>query len=587
MSKNEALTDYVAAFVDELSRAGLEDIVISPGSRSTPMAILFAEHPKIKAWLNIDERSAAFFALGIAKAKKKPVAILCTSGTAVANYFPAVVEARESRVPLLVLTADRPHELRDVGAPQAIDQINIYGKYTKWFNEMAIPESTPIMLGYVRTTAERAYSLAEALPCGPVHLNFPFREPLIPDLDKPDLFNAGQRGKNNYVQVSQGRQMLDGEIVKRLSIDLSSTKKGLIVCGPIDELSLIEPLLELARKLGFPVLADPLSQLRSGEHDKELIIDSYDAILKSEAVVAEFEPELILRFGAMPVSKPFLLYIKKYPECRQIIVDDQGGWREPTLLADEMVFSDPVQFCDALNQELGQDNLVASSGWLKKWQDMNEIVQQVTESQFSEARLDEGRVFVDLAKVLPEGATVFVGNSMPVRDLDTFFINNQKRVRTMANRGANGIDGVVSTALGASAVSEPVVLVIGDLSFYHDLNGLLAAKLHQLNITIVLINNDGGGIFSFLPQAKQPQHFEALFGTPIGLDFKKVVEMYEGSFARVSDPSGFAPAFHNAIGEKGLSVVEVISDREKNVQEHRSLTKAINMAIENFLAEKK
>jgi 2-succinyl-5-enolpyruvyl-6-hydroxy-3-cyclohexene-1-carboxylate synthase len=583
LNKNEALTDYVAAFVDELSRSGIKHVVVSPGSRSTPMAILFAEHPDIKVWINIDERSAGFFALGIAKAEKKPVALLCTSGTAAANYFPAVVEARESRVPLLVLTADRPHELRDVGAPQAIDQINIYGKYTKWFNEMALPESTPTMLNYVRTTAERAVSLTKANPSGPVHLNFPFQEPLIPDLDKPNLFQAGQRDGKRYVEVHQGKNVLDKTSIQQLATELRSIKKGLIVCGPMDDRDLINPVLQLGEALGYPVLADPLSQFRTGKHDKGQVIDCYDAILRSETVVNKLEPEVILRFGAMPVSKPYLLFIKKYTNCKQIIIDEQGGWREPTLLASEMIITDPVLFSHALNNEIGNLTVEADETWIQKWQDMNSIVKQITESNIGKYQLSEGRVFVELEIILPSNAALFVGNSMPVRDLDTFYRSNQNQVRTMANRGANGIDGVVSTALGVSAVSEPVVLVIGDLSFYHDINGLLAAKLHQLNITIILVNNDGGGIFSFLPQSTQPQHFEALFGTPIGIDFKKAVEMYEGSFQTVTETEEFAAAFNNAINENGLSVVEVISDREKNVKEHRILTEAVNTELEFYL----
>jgi 2-succinyl-5-enolpyruvyl-6-hydroxy-3-cyclohexene-1-carboxylate synthase len=586
LNDNEQLTDYIGAFVDELSRADLEHVVISPGSRSTPMAILFAEHPNIKVWLNIDERSAGYFALGIAKATKKTVAVLCTSGTAAANYFPAIVEARESRVPLLVLTADRPHELRDVGAPQAIDQINIYGKYAKWFNEMALPESTPNMIAYVRTTAERAISTALSSPSGPVHLNFPFREPLIPNLDKQDLFTIGERNEKQYVKVHNGSQHLSDNVVTELAKELKEVKRGLIVCGPIDEPSLILPVLALANALNFPILADPLSQFRSGDHGKELIIDSYDAILKSEMVADTFAPDVIVRFGAMPVSKPYLLYLKKHTQCRQIVIENRDVWREPTLMADEIIFADPVLFAQALHHSLAHIEPNSEGSWTKDWVEMNRIVHHVIESNLSQPAINEGRVFTELEKILPQNAILFVGNSMPVRDLDTFFTSNVLHTRTMANRGANGIDGVVSTALGVSAVSEPVVLVIGDVSFYHDLNGLLAAKQYGLNITIILVNNDGGGIFSFLPQSKHPKHFEALFGTPLGIDFRNVVEMYKGTFKTVDAAVDFASAFKEAIVEDGLSVVEVLSNREQNVNDHRSFAEEVKESIMEYLLER-
>ena len=585
MTVQEAITSYVGAFVDELARAGVKHVVISPGSRSTPMAMLMASHPEWRAWVLVDERSAAFFALGMAKARREPVALLCTSGTAAANYFPAVVEAYHARVPLIVLTADRPHELRDVGAPQAIDQIGLYGSYVKWFVEMALPENSPSMLQYARTVAGRAAAVALDSPSGPVHLNFPFREPFIPSLDKPKVDAAARGGERPYVQVKRGTRRLGQPEVARLARILRSAERGLIVCGPMDDDCFPQAVVRLAERLQFPVLADPLSQLRSGTHDKTLVIDGYDSFLRHPGVAARLQPDVVIRFGAMPVSKAFLLYMKEHSKCRYVVVDDSEGWREPTLLASDVIYADPVHLCEELVREWNECEYASRNTWADEWIELNRITQEEILRQVSSSGLFEGRVFPELVDCLPDQALLFAGNSMPVRDMDTFFMNNHKNVRTMGNRGASGIDGVVSTALGAGVDGPPLVLVIGDLSFYHDLNGLLAAKLYQLNATVVVLNNDGGGIFSFLPQAEHRKHFETLFGTPVGLDFRHAVDMYGGTFRRVNDWEAFRTEVKTSLSKGGLTVIEVPTDREENAAKHRAIWQAVSHRIRTWQEE--
>lgn len=576
MTDGKTLAIYTGHFVDELYHSGVNDVVICPGSRSTPLAMTVAEHPEIKVWMQVDERSAAYFALGMAKAERKPVAILCSSGTAAANFFPAVVEARQARVPLIVLTADRPHELRDVGAPQAVDQIKLYGSYVKWFSEMALPESSEEMVRYARTAAGRAAANARSAPSGPVHLNFPFREPLVPD------FEMDFRKVRSSVSVWDAVQKPEPSVINQLASDLEGIENGLIVCGPQDEPGLPQAIACLAEKLQYPILADPLSQLRSGTHELKWVIDGYDAFLRDEQVAAGFAPEVILRFGAMPVSKSFLLYIKRHPQCRLIVIDDEG-WREPTQLAADFFLSDSVSFCQALECEVSHKQ--TQSNWADTWLKLNEITQEIVAQHGVTESLSEGHVFAELAAILPRESVVYSGNSMPVRDLDTFFMKNQRQIRTMANRGANGIDGVVSSALGASASGLPLVLVIGDLSFYHDLNGLLAAKLHRLNMTIVLINNNGGGIFSFLPQAGHPKHFENLFGTPTDLDFRKAVEMYGGSFCSVKDWQQFRNELEKGYTSKGLNVIEVRTERDENTRLHRMIWEQVSQALSKGLKD--
>ena len=584
---------YVCAFVDELERAGIEHVVICPGSRSTPLALAFAAQPRVRVWMQLDERSAAFFALGMAKRSGRPVALLCTSGTAAANFFPAIVEAKLSRVPLVVLTADRPHELRDNGAPQTIDQNRLYGTHAKWFVEMALPEATNEALRFVRTLADRAVAYARAVPVGPVHLNIPLREPLTPDaipgspLPPMELRDRtawyGRAGHIPYIQVQETRQAApDAAMLAPLIERVQCTSRGLILVGPHTHSGLTGPLVRLARCLGYPILADPLSNTRTGSADTSHILTSYDAFLRIESFVSRTQPDFVMRFGAMPTAKPVLTYLKRYPACPITVIDGNEGWEEPTNLASELIHTSPIAFCEALLAHLPPDE-ERESEWLTTWQHADRETRRVVSDTIAAfPALFEGRVFPELAALLPENATLYVGNSMPVRDLDTFFWGSERPLHILGNRGANGIDGIASSALGASAATKkrllpgsPTVLVIGDLSFFHDIGGLLAAKLHSLDLTIVLINNDGGGIFSFLPQAAYPEHFEQLFGTPTGLDVSYAVQMYGGVFERVENWQQFRDSLRRGINEGGLHVLEVRTDRERNVEMHRELWKRL------------
>jgi 2-succinyl-5-enolpyruvyl-6-hydroxy-3-cyclohexene-1-carboxylate synthase len=584
---------YVHAFVEELWRAGLQHVIVCPGSRSTPLAMAFAAHPTIRVWLHIDERSAAFFGLGLAKRLAQPVALLCTSGTAAANFLPAIVEARLTHIPLLVLTADRPHELRENGAPQAIDQNRLYGTHVKWYVDVALPEATNGSLRYIRALANRATALTQAVPAGPVHLNLPFREPLVPEpqadaplpsLNQREPLAWTGRPDSPYISVTDAEPGIPPlAVLQHLAEQINNVERGLIIVGPSIEPALAAPLIALAQKLGYPILADPLSQLRCGEHDHSHVIASYDAFLRIESFLERAEPELVLRFGAMPTCKPLLLYLKRYAACPQIVIDGNAGWEEPTQLASAMIHASPVTLCQSLLELLA---VRTSGAWLRHWLQTDQLTRQALHAALQDfPPLFEGRIFTELAELLPERATLYVGNSMPVRDLDTFFWCKERSICILGNRGANGIDGMVSSALGASAAvsvsgsNEPTLLVIGDLSFFHDLNGLLAAHLHRLNLVIVLVNNDGGGIFSFLSQAAYPQHFEQLFGTPTGLDFRPVVQMYGGTFHRSETWETFRNAITQGIRDGGLHVVEVRTERVSNVTMHRQLWKVVEETL--------
>ncbi len=593
MTPAATLAVWVGAFVDELVRSGVHHVVLCPGSRSAPLALVLARRTDVRLWVQVDERSAGFFALGMAKAQRAPVALVCTSGTAAANFLPAVVEAHLSRVPLLLLTADRPPELRDNGAPQAIDQIRLYGGYAKWFADVALPDAAPAMLRYIRTVAGRAVGTALAAPAGPVHLNLPFREPLVQAVLDASEHEELRTQNSAYIAVRDNRRGVDAATLAHLRAVLQPGRRGLIVCGPGEELGLPVAVTALAARLGYPLLADPLSGVRCGSQHSAVVVAGYDAFLRDPAWVAAMQPEVVLRFGAMPTAKPLLLYLQAHPSAHTIVVDSAPGWRDPTALAAEMIYADPATLCLALLDAGAASNAPTAgtldaahhtSQWRAAWIEAERRTQATIAAHFATLEgMAEGKVFAELAAALPGGTTLFVGNSMPIRDLDTFFPGGPRPIRILGNRGANGIDGVVSSALGASTAGGPLVLVIGDLSFYHDLNGLLAAKLHGLNATIVLLNNDGGGIFHFLPQAAERDVFEAVFGTPTGLDFAPAVAMYGGRMHRPTSWPAFRGALTDSLATGGLNVIEVRTERERNVADHRAIWPAVSTALTDLV----
>jgi 2-succinyl-5-enolpyruvyl-6-hydroxy-3-cyclohexene-1-carboxylate synthase len=570
---------YVGTFVDALAHAGVHHVCICPGSRSTPLALAFDRHPAVRVWMHLDERSAAFFALGMAKALREPVAALSTSGTAAVNFAPAVAEARYGRAPLIVLTADRPPELREVGALQTIDQTRLYGSHVRWFCEMPLPEATEAALRHAAVCAVRAAGDATGPPAGPVHLNFPFREPLIPVFDDPAPASM------TIPRATPSRRALDEGAATELAEALANARRGLIVCGPQEDGRFPPAVARLAGTVGWPLLADVLSGARFGPHHTGNTLDAYDAFLRDEKLVEDLAPDVILRFGATPVSKPLQRYIERHAGATQIVVDDGDLWNDQARVAAEMVRADPASACDVLVHALaGHEPPGETQRWAARWRAMDRVARETLTAAVNEVAVpSEPSAALALTAALPEGATVFAGNSMPVRDLETFMPGGPKGVRVLANRGASGIDGVVSAALGASAVSPgPLVLVVGDLSFYHDMNGLFAAKRHGLNATILLLNNDGGGIFSFLPQAdasESRERFEELFGTPHGLEFRHAAALYGLEWHRTCAQEALDRVLSESMASPGVQVIEVRTDRRENAALHRRIWERVLEAL--------
>ncbi|MCM2991354.1 2-succinyl-5-enolpyruvyl-6-hydroxy-3-cyclohexene-1-carboxylic-acid synthase [Bacillus safensis] len=563
---NQIMTTYIGRLMDEFVQGGVKEAVVCPGSRSTPLAMLALAHQDIHVHVLVDERSAAFYALGLAKASQSPVLLICTSGTAAANFYPAIVEAHYSRVPLIVLTADRPHELREVGAPQAIDQQFLFGKFVKWFTDLALPEESQTMLRYVQTAAARANHMSMQEPKGPVQVNVPLREPLLPDLSI-DPF-AREEADTKKVLAS-GQAFPNEQVMSEIVTIMNQSKKGLIVAGELHTQEEKEAVLRLSKALQLPILADPLSLLRNGHENEDLIIDAYDSLLKDEVLQQHLLPDMVIRFGPMPVSKPLFKWLEKHAEVKQIVVDAAGGFRDPGLSASYVIESHVAAFVEAA---LNQAEQREETSFLNLWQNANSSFRTHAARYSDEDLSFEGNVYRQLQHLLPKESVLFIGNSMPIRDVDTFFETQSKPFRMMANRGANGIDGVVSTALGTyAALKQPVTLVIGDLSFYHDMNGLLATKLMDIPLTVVLLNNDGGGIFSFLPQASDEPYYEKLFGTPTGLNFEYASKLYGGTYSKPATKQELHDAYMAHIDEPGLHLIEIETDRHSRVDKHRRM----------------
>ena len=568
-NRNYAVT---GALVEGLAQAGLKNVVICPGSRSGPLAMSFARCEGIKTWVHLDERSAGYFALGMAKGGREAVAVLTTSGTAVANLLPAVVEANLTGVPLIVITADRPPELIGWGANQTIEQTGMYGAHVKWSVELPVPEVEKDLTGYASAVGRRALAAVAGYPSGPVHLNVPLREPLAPVVvEGEEVEVSGRGGILDGVVPNEAPNGWD--VGRELGERVKGVERGIIVCGPQDTPGFAEAVSGLAKSLRYPVLADPLSQVRYGKHDKSHVVDSYDLMLRDEGIWGRLAPEVVIRFGGWPTSKSLGSFLSRAESAKHVLVTEDG-WPDPSHMAVDVVQADSVSFCRGMVSGVGE--FVAESGWVERWVGFSRGVGEGVGMYMSGVdELFEGKVFCELLEHLPEDAVLFAGNSMPVRDMDMFMASSSKAIRVMGNRGASGIDGVLSTALGSGAGARaPVVAVVGDLSFFHDLTGLMMTKHREINATIIVVNNDGGGIFSFLPQAEHGDHFEEVYGTPHGLTFGSVAELYGLEYEKVGGWGEFGEAVGRGVATEGTSIVEVTGSRERNVALHREALEA-------------
>lgn len=538
------MTNYIAVLVDELQLLGVNHIVISPGSRSTPLSMLFCEK-NFKTHISIDERSAGFFALGIAKELNELVVLVCTSGTAACNYLPAITEASISNVPLIVLTSDRPHELRNVGASQSINQNNIYSNFVKAYEELALSEENEEAYRYMRTAIDRLYTKAMVKPCGVVHINVPLRDPLVPDFENLD-FSMGRR-KYTYNFNELNREC-------RTDYDFFRGKHGIIICGADSNVDYFNEVILLSKKLKTPILADPISNFRSFEDDN--IIHAYDSILKDESIFKELKVDYIIHFGGVVVSKSLNKFIKFNKNSRYFQIASEFQYISQTLSITDYLITDEKSFAEAITIE-NRDN-----EYLSKWIELQDRYMTKIDTVISEKDIFEGKIIKLMEKLIKKETRLFVSNSMAIRYIDSFYHDNYKKnVKILCNRGANGIDGIVSTALGVSKVSDNTVLLTGDLAFYHDMNGLLIGKKENADLVIVLLNNDGGGIFRYLPQNSE-RNFEYLFLTQHGMNFESISQLYNLKYTLIENYEDFEKTFKEAINSKGIKLLEVKTDSE-------------------------
>jgi len=560
----------VQAIVDELARCGMRHAVTSPGSRNAPIALTLAGDERIEAVSVLDERSAGFMALGMAKVSGRPVTVTCTSGTAAANLLPAVVESYEARVPLIVLTADRPPELRDVGAGQAIDQIKLFGSAVKWFVEVGNGEPGRDWATHLRALACRAWWTAAGGRPGPVHLNLPLRDPLAPvreEIEHDDW--QGRADGRPWVEAREGIRTPTATDVAALAAQIAAVSRGAIVCGALNG-DVAESVVELAAAAGWPVLAEPTSGVRRGSHDRDNVIAHYDALLRSETFAAAHTAELVLRIGDTPTSKSLRLWLAGSP---QVVIDPHAAWHEPTRAAETLLHADPALTCMTVARALTERPKSSDDTWLPSWRTADAAVPQMLDEADDCA---EPRAYCAIEPILPDGAVIWVSSSMPIRDVETFFPQGQSNVRFLANRGANGIDGVVSAAAGAALASgAPTWLLIGELALLHDLSGLIAASRLEADLRIVCVNNGGGGIFDFLPVSDHADAdlYEGHVATPSSVDLAAVAALAGLEHHLASTPD----EIRTAASSPGL--VEIRTERSDNVRAHRDLLDRIGRRI--------
>jgi 2-succinyl-5-enolpyruvyl-6-hydroxy-3-cyclohexene-1-carboxylate synthase len=600
MDPTNANTALASALAEELARGGLRRAVVSPGSRSTPLAVALWREPGIEVTVIVDERSAAFFALGAAQASGEPVALLCTSGTALANYHPAVAEADLSALPLVILSADRPPELRGVGAGQVIDQIKTFGESVRWFCEVGTHEADDSGLLHMRSVAARALARARGeIRPGPVHLNLPWREPLAPipvegavTATDPLALHGREAGRPltavTRVDLEPTEFVLD-EVAGHIGDAIA----GVIIAGRQTDPELREPLVHLARASGFPILAEPTSQLRLGPHDRSYVVTTYDTLLRDEHWARNMVPELVLRFGELPTSKPLRQWLAA-SGADQIVVDPTGGWNEPTGRAAAIIRADPTECASGWAVRLEKRSSEGGTGEPlpsrtgrfvqgpsrpapEAWLEAEAAALNAIAEELGDGEITEPALHLALGRVHADGDLVYTASSMAIRDQETFLGPGEADALFLCNRGANGIDGLISSGIGAAHASgRPTTIVTGELGFLHDLGGLAALRDVTTPVRIVVVDNGGGGIFHFLPQqsALDAEEFEALFGTPRAVSVERAAALFDLPYRRLSALADLPTAL-----AAGTGLIEVRTDRQTNVAAHRRVTERVLAAL--------
>ncbi|RRG18820.1 2-succinyl-5-enolpyruvyl-6-hydroxy-3-cyclohexene-1-carboxylic-acid synthase [Weissella viridescens] len=542
------LTINLKHFIQSLYAQGVRHVVISPGSRTTPVALLWAEfaatvQPDMQLHIAVDERDAGFLGLGLAKTQQMPVALLATSGTATVNYAPAIAEAAVSHVPLIAVTTDRPEELQGIGAPQTLDQQALFGTHVKKALAVTMQSTTPDTTEYIDYAIQDAVHVATQQPAGPIQLNLPLRKPLMPDL------NQSWPVVEPIIYADSTTQL---ELPATLLAQLA--EKVMFLAGPAETVDYQQQLQAVAERHAIPVLADVLGQIRPGAND----IGGIDALIESDAIATLPKPRAIVRFGGTPVSAKVLQWLKA-EQIPVVQVGENFVGRDHSRVTRYQLDVGETPFLNAFDQTIAPQ----PAAFLQEWQSSQGVIKQAIDNQ----PLSDIGVVKTMA-ALPAETQLFIANSMAIRDYDNYWLP-ERPVTAWANRGANGIDGTIATAVGMAQGHANNWLAIGDLALFHDMNGLMLAKQAQVNLNVLVINNDGGGIFSFLPQAKAEDYFETLFGTPQALSVEKIAALYDAPYTRITDLADLAELV--ATPADGLRLIEVVTDRAENVAQHQAV----------------
>lgn len=553
-------TFWCSVFVEKLSKLGIKYVCISPGSRSTPLTLAFASSNKFIVYPIVDERSSAFFALGIAKKTNSPVAIVTTSGTAVAELYPAIIEAYFQRIPLIVCTADRPHYLQKSGANQTINQNNIFINHIRYFANIGMPSLNQKKIKKLIDVTFAAVSTALQTDKGPVHLNFPFEKPFEPDVPTDTLNKDFIKPLKYYFPKPPSQLNDNNKEISFVSIKISEKRKGIIFCGYNKySTDFADLILRLSNKIGFPIWADGSSGLR---FSNSTFHENYNVLIKSKKFLQLLDPEFIIQFGGAPTSNAMLEFYKS-TKAEKIIVNMFGDRNDPSLTAKKIIKMNPDDFCKKINTMINDKN---NSLWFEELKALNTLAEKSKQGFLRNVPFNfEGKIIDEVVKVCPPKSNLMISNSLPIRDADYFVSSNSKKINLFTNRGASGIDGINSTALGIAAVSKkPTILVTGDLAFFHDLTGFYNSVKFSIPLIIILINNHGGGIFESLPIARFGKIFKEYFQTDLKLDNKKLVKAYGAYYNKVRNLTQFKNEIKLSLNRKSLSVIEVFTDAKES-----------------------
>lgn len=569
-------------FINRLVRLGAVYACVSPGSRNTPLTIALARNKSIKTYINIDERSSAFFALGLAKASGKPAILTSTSGTAAAELYPAIIEAYQQHIPLIVCTADRSPELLDNGSNQTINQNNIFSNHITWYFNAGLPEVIPSRLKHINSIARRAFY--ESMNRGPVHINFPFRKPFEPDAFTDEV-------DEDLIDPLLLDEAYNSSLGADPSVDLSqiaekiNKSNGIIIVGPGSySKEFYKNCISLADKSGFPILADASSGFRTCGFTSQVILSNYDAFLRSAEFVKRHQPEVILQFGRNITSKGLGDFLETSKSPR-LLINEWGEWTDSSNSDSYIIKMPPALFCSGL-LDLHKSSI--NKDWLNSFTDAEKTADSLKNEFLSVAHFPfEGKVISEILDIMPDESALMISNSMPIRDLDFFTSVLNKNTVIYNNRGASGIDGITSTALGISAASgKRTTLITGDLAFYYDLNGLLASMKYSIPLTVILINNNGGGIFEMLPVAKSGEFFKEFFITPHDLDFSHFVRGYNGSYLIAESWTDLREKYKQAQAKNELVIIEIKTDSHNSTQLRRDFWKKTTQIIDNAYKNK-